>query len=92
MKVNLYANFRQVVGARTLEIDLPEGSTLRQLLDSLLLLHPRLEPALVDNSRTLLPYVHIFINGRDTRYLPEGTSLKLTPADKIDIFPPVGGG
>ena len=90
--MNLYANFRQLAGAKSVEIDLPEGSTLPQLLERLFSLHPRLEPALVDSSRTLLPHVHVFVNGRDTQYLPEGTSMLLTPSDKIDIFPPVGGG
>ncbi|MDO8969860.1 MAG: ubiquitin-like small modifier protein 1 [Saprospiraceae bacterium] len=92
MKVNLYANFRQLAGAKSIDIDLPEGSTLAQLLDSLLTLHPRLGPALLDNSRTLLPHVHVFVNGRDMHYLPEGRSTQLTPGDKIDIFPPVAGG
>jgi sulfur-carrier protein len=92
MKVNLYANFRQLAGAKSVEIDLPNGSSLPQLLDCLLTLHPALRAALVDHSGLLLPHVHVFINGRDTQYLPEGTSLLLTPSDKIDMFPPVGGG
>ena len=92
MKVNLFANFRKLVGGKTVEIELPEGSTLTQLFDSLILLHPRLEPALFDESRKILPFVHVFINGRDTQYLPAGTATLLAPADKIDIFPPVAGG
>jgi sulfur-carrier protein len=92
MKVNVFANFRQLVGAKSVEISLPEGSTLTQLLDTLLILHPRLEPVLVDNSRKLLPHIHVFVNGRDTQYLPEGKSTLLSPDDKVDIFPPVAGG
>jgi sulfur-carrier protein len=92
MKVNLFANFRQLVGAKSVEINLPDGSTLSHLLISLISLHPRLEPALVDPDRRLLPHVHVFVNGHDLQYLPEGASTVLNPQDKIDIFPPVAGG
>jgi molybdopterin synthase sulfur carrier subunit len=92
MKVNLFANFRQLVGAKSVEIHQPDGGSLSQLLDALFNLYPRLETALMDPAHNLLPHVHVFVNGRDLQYLPEGTTTILAPDDKIDIFPPVAGG
>ena len=92
LKVNLYANFRQVVGAKAVEVELPDGSPLQELVAALIRLHPRLGAALLDETGQLLPHVHVFINGRDTQYLPAGLSTPLSSADKIDIFPPVAGG
>jgi molybdopterin synthase sulfur carrier subunit len=92
MKVFLFANFRQLVGGKSVDIDLPEGVTLSHLLDTLIAQHPRLEPALFDEAHSLLPHVHVFVNGRDLQYLPEGPATLLAVADRVDIFPPVAGG
>ena len=93
MKINLYATFRQVVGARSIDLDLPaEHATVLEMLKTVLDAHPRLGAQLVDDTGQLLRHVHIFINGRDIEYLPDGLGTSLTPADKIDIFPPVAGG
>jgi molybdopterin synthase sulfur carrier subunit len=47
---------------------------------------------MLDEMRQLRPYVHVFINGRDAQYLPDGQCTVLTCGDKIDFFPPVAGG
>ena len=92
MKVNLYATFRQAVGAKSIDLDLPEVVTVQEMLGELLDAHPRLGALLVNDSGQLLRHVHIFINGRDIQYLDGGMTTSLSSADKIDIFPPVAGG
>ena len=54
--------------------------------------YPDFDGQLLDENGDLFRHIHIFINGRDTYYLPDDLNTILKPQDKIDIFPPVGGG
>ena len=92
MKINLYATFRLVIGAKSIDLDLPEFATVQEMLVRLINAQPRLGTLLLNESGQLLGHVHIFINGRDIQYLPGGMGTPLVSADKIDIFPPVAGG
>lgn len=92
VKVNFYATFRPIVGGKTLVLDLPPGSTIDQFLQTLFRIHPALRPELLSGTGEIHRYVHIFVNGRDIHYLPEGRQTLLKEGDMLDIFPPVGGG
>jgi MoaD family protein len=92
MQVNFYATFRPIVGGKTVDFDLPPGATPAQLLQAVISAYPGLQPQLLDEEGKLFNHVHIFINGRDVQYLPLALETPLGPQDKVDIFPPVGGG
>jgi sulfur-carrier protein len=92
MKVNFYATLRQITGQKTVEFDLPAGSTVQQLLNTVLVTYPALRDDLLDENGRLYRHVHLFINGRDAPFLEDGLSTILTPTDKVDLFPAVGGG
>ena len=92
MNVNIYATLRAVVGARTVELALSQGSTVRSVVVQLIARHPALGPQLVDPAGALLPYIHVFVNGRDATYLHHGVDTALGSQDTIDIFPAVAGG
>ena len=92
MRVNFYATFRTLVGAKTVDLILQEEATLGDLLCALAEAHPQLRGAVVDENGALLDQAHVFINGRETRYLPDAVATRLSAEDKIDIFPPIGGG
>lgn len=92
MKVNFYATLRQIVGQKTVEFDLPQETTAAQLVDSILEEFPRMRPELIDENGDLHSHIHIFINGRDVPFLENKLDTVVEPTDKIDIFPPVGGG
>lgn len=92
MEVCFYATLRQVVGTRAVELPLPEGSTVHQLLDAVVERYPALRDELFDEHGELYGHVHVFINGKDAPYLDHGLETVLTSHDKIDIFPPVAGG
>ena len=92
MKINLYATFRQAVGSRSIELDVPEQTTVQEMLKTIRSEHPRLGSLLLDDFGQLLGHIHIFINGRDIQYLPDGLRTSLAAADKVDIFPPIAGG
>jgi sulfur-carrier protein len=92
MKVNFYSTLREIVGQKTVEIDLPENTTVRQLVEEIIRQYPLLERELVDERGNLYQHVHVFVNGRDVPFLVDRVDTQLSMADKISIFPAVGGG
>ena len=92
MEISFYATLRQVIGTKTVDLPLPEGSTVQLLLDAVVERYPSMRDELFDESGELHGHVHVFINGKDAPYLENGLATLLTSQDKIDIFPPVAGG
>jgi molybdopterin synthase sulfur carrier subunit len=92
MKVNFYATLRPIVGGRTVEIDVEEGLTVRELVSALCERWPPLREQLLDERGELYRHVHVFVNGRDAPYGEGGMERSITGADVIDVFPAVAGG
>ncbi|MBI3165871.1 MAG: MoaD/ThiS family protein [Chloroflexi bacterium] len=92
MKVNFYATLRSVVGQKTVEMTLPAGTTAIQFVRLFVKNYPALEKELLDTDGNFLPHMKFFVNGRQAEYLPEKFDTVLQSDDKVDIFPPVGGG
>jgi len=92
MRVNFYATLRQIVGKKTVDFNLEEDSSIQKLLDEIVRIYPDLRPELLDEHGKLYDHVHVIVNGRDTRFIDDGTEMSLTPEDTISIFPAVGGG
>jgi MoaD family protein len=92
MKVNFYATLRQTSGARQIDFELADGSTVEQLLAAIVARFPAMRGQLLDEQGRLLGHVHLFVNGRDVGSLRDEAQSPLNAADKIDIFPSIGGG
>lgn len=92
MQVNFYATLRPIVGGRTVHFDVGENITVQQLVDAVVTRFPKLRQELLNDEGHLYPHVHVFINGRDAPYLPNGVETVIQPGDTIDIFPAVAGG
>ncbi|GAB4538495.1 MAG: hypothetical protein Fur002_02040 [Anaerolineales bacterium] len=92
MKVNFYATLRPIVGQKTVELTLPRGTTAIQLVRIFVRDYPAMQRELLDEHENFLPHMKFFINGRQAEYLPDLMDTVLEPDDKVDIFPPVGGG
>lgn len=92
MQVNFYATLRPIVGGRTVEFDLPDGITVRELIEAVITRFPPLRRELLNEQGMLYPHVHVFVNGRDAPYLPEGVETVIRAGDTVDIFPAVAGG
>ena len=86
-KVNLYATFRDLVGASQVQV---EGPTVGEVLRNLVARYPTLGAELFEGEE-LLERVSVFLEGRDVRYL-EGLSTPLGEEATLDLFPPVAGG
>jgi len=92
MNVNFYATLRAIVGQKTIQVDMPPGSTARQLIDLVVTDYPALGPELLDENGDFHSHMKMFVNGREVVFLDENFSYVMKPTDKVDIFPPVGGG
>ena len=92
MEVHFFATLRQITGQKTVEFDLPEGATTRDLVDAIVDRFPPIRRELLNEKGELWPHVHVFINGRDAPFLKEGLDTVLTADDIVNIFPPVAGG
>jgi molybdopterin synthase sulfur carrier subunit len=92
VKVSFYATLRPVVGAKSVELVLPEGATVADLLDTLLEGYPDLRPHLLGEDGQLSRHVHVFVNGRGAVYLPKRLDTVLALSDVVDIFPAIAGG
>ena len=92
MKVNFFATFRPIVGGKSVEVDVAQGATLQQVLNTLVARFPPIGPELFDQEGHLHGHVHVFVNGRDWVYLADQLQTPIKVEDVINIFPPVGGG
>lgn len=92
MKVNFYATLRPIVGQKTVELILPPNTTAIQLVLMFVKDYPAMRKELLDENDQFYPHMKFFINGREAVYLPNKFDTIIQPDDKVDIFPPVGGG
>ena len=95
MKIQFYATLRAVVGTKTIDHPVPDGTTALELAQSLVRRFPGLAEHLFgDNAAQdqIARSVHFMIDGRNLRWLPEGGDTRLAEGQSIDLFPPAAGG
>ena len=92
MKVHFYATLRSIVGQKTVEVDMPPNTTALQLVEMVSAGYPALRAELLDAENRFQRHMKMFINGREAVYLEDQFETIIQLDDKIDIFPPVGGG
>jgi sulfur-carrier protein len=79
VQVQFYAQLRDLVGVRQLDLDVVEGSTVRDLLEQIYAQQPKLR----SHDKSIL--IGAGVEFVDRNY-------KLSPGDEISIMPPVQGG
>ena len=92
MDVNFYATLRAIVGKKSVHVDLPPNTTALQLVEMVSVQYPALRAELLDAENRFQRHMKMFINGREAVYLDEQFDTIVKSSDKVDIFPPVGGG
>ncbi len=92
MKVHFFATLRPMAGGKSVNFDLREGATIRGLVDAIVTRFPVMRSELLDADGNLYLHVHVFVNGRDTHFLPLGMDTPLSLHDVLNVFPAVGGG
>ena len=66
------------------------GSTVKAALDDLIRQYPGLQPKLFDGGK-LRPYVNVFVNDEDIRYLDE-MNTPISDGQIVALIPAVAGG
>ncbi len=92
MRVHFFATLRPIVGTKTVELALPDGTSVAGLIEAIVTRYPPMRPELLDEQGRLWPHVHIMVNGRDAQYLAQGLATAIQPSDVVNVFPAVGGG
>jgi sulfur-carrier protein len=72
------------------QIDVP-GSTVGELLEGLVAVHPGLRDQLFSPDGELNRFVNVYVDGQDVRYLG-GTATPVDPRDELVILPAMAGG
>ncbi|HZR06511.1 MAG TPA: MoaD/ThiS family protein [Candidatus Udaeobacter sp.] len=79
VRAHLYAQLRDLLGMSQLDVDLTEGSTIRDLLEQIYAQQPKLRT----HDKSILIGAGVeFVN----------RNYKLSPGEEISIMPPVQGG
>ncbi len=92
MEVHFYATLRAIVGQKTVQVDLPPDTTALGLVETISEKYPALRAELLDAENRFQRHMKMFLNGREVVYLEKEFDTLIQPEDKVDIFPPVGGG
>jgi len=88
IKIEIPAPLREQAGGNT-EVNVT-GATVASALAALVKQHPALEPKLFQNG-SLRPYINIFVNDEDIRYLDEMDTM-LADGAVVALIPAVAGG
>jgi molybdopterin synthase sulfur carrier subunit len=92
VRVDFYATLRLIVGTKSVDVSLPEGATVSDLLDAIVRRFPPLAEKLLTEAGQLSRQVNVFIDGRGAPYLEDGLDTVLRADQRVDIFPAVAGG
>jgi len=91
VEVRLYATLRDIAQTRQVDIPVQAGETVGDVLHRLVARYRRLDQAIWNVDGSLAGHVAVVLNGRDVRHL-DGVDTKVSADDRLDVFPPVGGG
>ena len=92
MRISFYATLRKIVGQKHVELPLPERCSLAEILEAVVAAYPDLRPEVLDENGELDRYVHLFVDGRSSKFLPEKMATVVDETRSIEFFPAVAGG
>jgi molybdopterin synthase sulfur carrier subunit len=92
MRVDFFARYRQIAGAKTVEFEITPTTTVRDLLEAIVTRFPPLRDELLDAKGQLYPWIPLTLNGRNPRLLSNGVDSVLQPDDVLSIFTPLASG
>ena len=92
MRISFYATLRKIVGQKHVELSLPEECTLHAVLAAVIEAYPDLREEVLDESGKLDRYIHLFVNGRSSKFLEAGMDTVVDGSQTVEFFPAVAGG
>lgn len=90
VQVKVFANLRKICGGVSVEVR-PDGDRVMDVLDKMTEMFPDLKDEIFTPERKLLPFVQVYINGRNIIHLDDLQTI-VHDHDQFALFPPVAGG
>lgn len=90
LTLKFFATFREAVGSKLTEREVPEGATVGDVLADLEAEYEGLEGQLLEDGE-LRPQINVLLDGREVLHM-EGPDTGLSDGDTLAVFPPVAGG
>ncbi|WP_148682396.1 ubiquitin-like small modifier protein 1 [Pyrobaculum neutrophilum] len=91
VRVKFLATLYERTGVLKTEVEIPEGSSVRDLIKILDSRFRGLESELLDESGGLKPMYNVLVNGRAVEWL-NGLATALREGDEVVFIPPAAGG
>ncbi len=91
LRVKFLASLSELTGVLKTEVEVPDGVTVRKLIDILTERYVRLKEELLDEKGDLRPMYNILVNGRAIEWLG-GLETRLKDGDEVVFIPPAAGG
>ena len=86
--IHVYPPYRAMIGSEQLELEVPDGAPLRQVLEMLAERHPPFrEFARAPSSEFLWGQLIVHVNDDIA-----GLDNLIQPTDRLDLLPPIAGG
>lgn len=92
MRISFYATLRKIVGEKHVELSLPAECSLREILEAVVTAYPDLREEVLDENGELDRYIHLFVNGRSSKFLADKMDTVVDGSQTIEFFPAVAGG
>ncbi|MCI4446390.1 MAG: MoaD family protein [Pyrobaculum sp.] len=91
LRVKFLATLSELTGVLKTEVEVPDGLTVRKLIDILTERYVKLREELLDERGDLKPMYNILVNGRAIEWLG-GLETRLKDGDEVVFIPPAAGG
>ncbi len=91
LRVKFLASLYELTGMLKTEVEVPDGLTVRGLIDVLTEKYAKLREELLDEGGNLKPMYNILVNGRAIEWLG-GLDTLLKDGDEVVFIPPAAGG
>ena len=92
MRISFYATLRKIVGQKHVELSLPAECTLNEILSAVIEAFPDLRKEVLDENGELDRYIHLFVDGRSSKFLTDGMNTVVDGSQTVEFFPAVAGG
>jgi molybdopterin synthase sulfur carrier subunit len=91
LRVKFLVSLSELTGVLKTEVEVPDGVTVRRLIDILTEKYVKLREELLDKRGDLRPMYNILVNGRAIEWL-SGLETQLKDGDEVVFIPPAAGG
>lgn len=90
-EIKLFATLRDLVQAKKIEVELSDGQTVAELLETIRGSYPELIDEILTPDGELTGLVHILVHGRNIYWL-DGLQTRVKSSDILVFMPPSAGG